>query len=118
MNTLTKDARGFIDGVTEYIRSESHEKSLLPRVQSLFTKVTSQAKKENQAEVQSAVVLTRGEKNEIEQLLARLLGHRVTCQYRHAPAILGGIKITVADWVVDSTLATQLTTIAGSLESL
>ena len=48
-------------------------------------------------------------------LLAGLLGHTVTCHYSINTALIGGIKIQVADWIVDSSLSSQLTNIAHSL---
>ncbi len=118
MKALSKDARGFIEGVASYIRSDQRAKSVVPRVQSLITKVTASAKKEENAEVKSAVPLLSPEKKRVETLLAKLLGHTVTCHYRIDASLIGGIKIQVADWIVDSSLATQVATIAHSITSV
>ena len=118
MKTLSKDARGFIEGVATYVRRDARAKTMLPRVQSLLTKVSSQAKKEQNAQVKSAIALLGPEKKRIEALLAGLLGHAVECHYSIDVSLVGGIKIQVADWIVDSSLTTQVTMIAQSLSSV
>jgi F-type H+-transporting ATPase subunit delta len=118
MKVLSKDARGFIEGVATYIRSDARAKTMIPKVQSLLTKVTADAKKEQSAEIKSALALLPAEKKYIEALLADLLGHAVNCRYSIDATLVGGIKIQVADWVVDSSLTTQLTNIARSIESV
>jgi F-type H+-transporting ATPase subunit delta len=118
MKTLSKDARGFIEEVASFVRSDARAKSAIPRVQSLITKVTASARKEENAQVKSAVVLTPGEKNHVETLLTKLLGHAVTCHYSVDTSIVGGIKIQVADWIVDSSLTSQLTDIAHSITNV
>ena len=118
MKALSKDERGFIEGVASYIRSDARAKSVVPKVQSLITKVTASAKKEENAEVKSAVPLLAPEKKRVEALLTKLLGHTVTCHYRVDGSLIGGIQIQVADWTVDSSLATQVSTIAQSILSV
>lgn len=115
MKTLTKDARGFIEGVTAYIRQDRAGARVLPRVESLFTKVTATAKRERSARVLTAVPLTGAERDTVTKSLEKILGHAVECDFKVSEELLGGIKVQVADWVVDSSLATQLASIAESL---
>ena len=115
MKTLSKDARGFIDSVANYVKHDARVKNVAPRVGALLSKVTAAAKKEEHAQVQSAVTLLPAEKKRVEALLAKLLGHTVMCHYTIDVSLVGGIKIQVSDWVVDSSLTTQLTTIAHSI---
>ena len=115
---LSKDARGFIEGVATYLRSDARAKTMIPRVQSLLTKVTTAAKKEQSAQVKSVVALLEPEKKQVETVLVRLLGHTVECHYSIDKSLVGGIKIQIADWVVDSSLTTQLTNIARSIVSV
>jgi len=118
MKMLSKDARGFIEGVASFVRSDARAKTMIPRVQSLLTKVSAAAKKEQNAVVNSVVTLLPAEKKRIETLLERFLGHEVECHYSIDTSLVGGIKIQVADWVVDSSLTTQLTRIARSIVSV
>lgn len=115
MKTLSKDARGFIDGVTSYIKRDAHGKDVLPRVSALLTRVTTAAKKERVASVATPVAVSESEKSAISRMLERLLGHEVECRWMVDADLLGGIKITVADWVVDTTLASQLTGLTHTL---
>ncbi|SRR5258706_9483285 len=118
MKTLTRDARGFIDGVTKYIQTEGASQSVLPKVQGFFSQVTNQAKKERTAIVTTVVPLTQGEKISLEKVLYGLLGHEVECQYATNNTLLGGMRVQVADWVVDSSLQTQLSAMSTSLKSI
>lgn len=115
MKTLSKDARGFIDGVAQYVSRSKRGKSMLPKMQSLFTKVTAAAKKERVATVTSVVALSESEKSTIKRVLAEILEHDVECHFFQDPDILGGVKIKVADWVVDTSVATQLTNLTHTL---
>ncbi|MCX6792310.1 MAG: F0F1 ATP synthase subunit delta [Candidatus Gottesmanbacteria bacterium] len=118
MKMLSKDARGFIEEVAMYVRSDARAKTVAPRVTSLLTKVTAAAKREQNAQVKSAVALLEPEKKRIEAVLVRLLGHSVECQYSIDESLVGGIKIQVADWIVDSSLTTQVASIARSILSV
>lgn len=115
MKTLSKDARGFIDEVATYVRSDSRAKNVAPRVTNLLTKVTAAARRENNAQVKSAVPLLEPEKKRVETVLGKLLGHSVTCQYGIDTSLIGGIQIQVADWIVDSSLTSQIRDIARSV---
>jgi F-type H+-transporting ATPase subunit delta len=116
MKTLSKDTRGFIDGVVKYIRNDSRGKEIIPRVSALFTKVTSAAKKERIATVTSAVLLTESEKKAVAGTLTGILSHDVECRFSVTPELLGGLRITVADWVVDTSLSGQLMRLTQSLQ--
>ena len=112
---LNKDARGFVDEVVTYIRGDRRSKSSLPKVQMLLGKVTAQAKKEKLARVESSVTLTPDEKKAIQHMLERLIGHEVQLECTVTPDVIGGLRIQVADWIVDTTLTTQLTQLSGLL---
>lgn len=118
MKTLSKDARGFIEEVASFVRSDARATSVAPRVSTLLTKVTASAKREQNAQVKSAIALLEPEKKRIESVLTKLLGHAVECHYSIDESLIGGIQIQVADWIVDSSLATQVATIAHSVTSV
>lgn len=115
MKTLTPDARGFVEGVVTYLRREGKTASALPKVTSFLRKVTSRAKQENEATVESAVVLNRLEKQQLSHVLSAIVGHPMTFRYVINRQVLGGLRVTVVDWVVDTSLAGQLTNLADSL---
>jgi F0F1-type ATP synthase delta subunit len=118
MKTLSKDARGFIDEITTYVRSDARAQTVAPRVTTLLTQVTAAARREQTAQVKSAVTLLGPEKKRIEAVLVRLLGHAVECRYSVDKSLIGGIHIQVADWIVDSSLATQVATIAHAVTAV
>lgn len=87
----------------------------LPEIEILLEKITSGARREKYAIVESSVVCTPQEKKTIQQFLGRLLGHSVILRCRVNPDVLAGVRIQVGDWVVDTTLSYQLTKLAHIL---
>ena len=116
MNTpLTKDARGFVDGVVTYLKSDGRSQAMVPKVAALFGKVTAKAKKERIAKVESSIALTQSEKNDIQRALTGILDHDVELDCVVHPETLGGFRIQVGDWIVDTTLDSQLKLLATVL---
>lgn len=108
MTSLAKDARFFVDGVTKYLRQGGTSDTLLPKVTAVLRKITSSARLQKTAMVESAVALTAKEKMEIGRFLSRLLTHTVTLQCRTNKELIGGLRVVVGDWVVDTSLSTQI----------
>jgi len=113
--SLTKDAKGLVAGVVTFLRGDSRSKTVAPKVERFLGKVTAQARKEKEARVETSVALTDSEKKSIEAMLAKLIGHPVSVTSVITPDVIGGLRIQVADWIVDTTFQTQLTEIADSL---
>lgn len=112
---LTKDARGFVDGVMTYLRSDSKSKTAIPKVQSFLGKITQSARKEKIAKVESTVALSESEKTGMEKALARILGHEVQLDSVVRPDTLAGFRIQVGDWILDMTMKNQLEQMATLL---
>lgn len=108
MTSLTRDARFFVDGVTKYLRGSKDTGSMLPKVTAALHKITSSARAEKTAKVESTVPLGPKEKSEIRMFLARLLDHEVTIECSIRKELVGGLRIAVGDWVVDTSIATQI----------
>jgi F0F1-type ATP synthase delta subunit len=116
MNTnLTKDARALSDGVMKYLRRDGKNTSSVPKVQRLLTRVTAQARKEKVAFVETGIALNNIEKKSLETMLAKMLDHEISVENTVNPEVVGGMKIQVGDWVVDTTLASQLQELAVNL---
>jgi ATP synthase F1 delta subunit len=113
--SMNKDANEFVDGVVSYLKKDRHSKTALPRVQAFLGKVTAAAKKQKVAHVESALILTEAEKDAIERALIRHLGHEVQLECVVSPNLLGGLKIQIGDWVVDTSLKSQLDQMATIL---
>lgn len=112
---LTKDARALTDGVVTYLRRRGGNDSVVPKVQRLLIRVSEQAKKEKRAIVQTGVPLNASEKSSLEAILFRLLGHEVVVENTVHPDVVGGLRIQVADWVVDTTIKNQLNELIAKL---
>lgn len=108
MGSLSNDAKGFVDGVSLYLNSEKKRSDILPRVTALFRKVTSQTHKTESAHVQSATTLTPQERQKIERYIHTLINHTITTRYSVDRKLIGGMKIIVSDWIVDTSLLSQL----------
>lgn len=109
MSILAKDARYFVDGVTKYLRQDAlSNQSLLPKVTAALHKITASARREKTALVESVVPLTTKEKGDIGRMLSRLLTHTVTIECKTNKELLGGFRMVVGDWVVDTSLRSQI----------
>lgn len=112
---LTKDARGLVSEVVAYLKKDTRVTSVAPRMQTLLTKVSSQAKREKTAHVQTSVAMTELEKKKISSVLEEMVGHEMELVNEVNAQIIGGLHIQVGDWVVDTTLSGQLTDMARRL---
>lgn len=66
--------------------------------------------------VTSAIELTNTEKKDIETMLTTMTGQKdITLEYSVDPDVLGGLRIEISDWVLDTTVANQLTKLSNQL---
>ncbi|MEK7592497.1 MAG: ATP synthase F1 subunit delta [Patescibacteria group bacterium] len=105
---LSKDAKGFVDGVVGYLSNDRRSQDSVPKVSELFRKVTAKALKEKTANVETAIVFSASQLALLSQALETLTGHTVELNVRVDPALIAGFRITVGDWVVDTSLSGQL----------
>lgn len=108
MKTMSKDARGFVQGVVDYLRKEGSGSHSVPKVQSLLYKVTETAKRQKQAVVESPVKLTLVEQSALSRALSRIMGHEVGLECKINTTLIAGIRIQMADWIVDTSFQSQL----------
>lgn len=113
---LTKDARGFVDGVVDFLRRDGKSKSSVPKVEAFLGKVTAQARKEKMARVVSAVILTDTEQSALSETLKTVLGHEVTLECTVDATLIAGLYIQVGDWIVNTSLKSQLEEMATQLK--
>jgi len=114
MDTLQKDARGFVEGVVRYL-SAGKTGAHVPKVRSFLLRMTASAKKQREAHVESSIALTVIEKQEFRQFLTLLTNHPVQLHFSVNPGHIAGFLIRVGDWVVDTTLSGQIDDLAQSL---
>ncbi len=108
MAKLTKHAQGFIKGVVSYIQQGRETAQTVPQLRKLLSKVSKDAEDDITAHVHSAVALTSEEKIQIQKTLTKISGHEITVISSVAPSVLGGLKIQIRDWVVDTTFLKTL----------
>ncbi len=113
--SLTKDARELADGVVMYLRRETKDKSVVPKVAALLTKVTARARKANVARVESSVQLLPAEQKTLARVLAKLIGHDVAIEMSVKPELIAGMRMTVGDFIVDTSFSTYLDQMAKTL---
>ncbi len=108
MKSVSKDARGFVDGVISHLKRGGKANDVSPKVESLLRKMSASAKHEHQAKVESAVKLTLGETQSIARALSRIAGHEVSLTSVVNPSLIGGLRVIMADWVMDSSIRNEL----------
>lgn len=108
MKSNSKDARGFVEGVITHLKQSDKGREVSSKVETLLLKMTNNAKREHRAHVESAVKLTEAESQAIVRMLSRLAGHEVSLTNTVEPSLIGGIRVTMGDWVVDSSLRNEL----------
>lgn len=108
MAKLTKHAQGFIKSVVSYIQKGRETNQTVPQLRKLLSKVSKDAEDDMTARVYSAVPLTKEEKSQIQKTLTRISGREITVVSTVAESVLGGIKIQIRDWVVDTTFLKTL----------
>lgn len=113
MKALNKDTRGFVSGILEYLRHEGEGMRTVPKVSTLLHKVTNNAKKERQAVVWSAVPLNHSEQQAIAHALSHIIGHEVSLDCRINTDLIAGLRIQMADWVVDTSFRDQIAQMAS-----
>jgi len=68
------------------------------------------------ATITSAVALTNEEKKNISTILSQLIGREVTLSVHLNERLLGGMKIEVEDWSIDTSIHRQLLELATKLK--
>lgn len=117
MKSLTNDARGFVEGVVTQLKKTGKASAMTPKVETLLMRMTSSARKERHAIVETAVKLTSDEARLIERILSKVSGHSVLLEMRIDPDLIAGIRIQMADWVMDTSMKSELSLMATMLQS-
>jgi F-type H+-transporting ATPase subunit delta len=115
MKSLNKDAREFVDGVVKFVKTDANSTTIGSKVAKALSKVTSDNDGTHTAMVESAVAITSDEKSALIKTLKDLFGDDISIQTQVKPDILGGIRITVGDWIYDATLSNHLKQIQSNL---
>ncbi|STR44857.1 F0F1 ATP synthase subunit delta [Iodobacter fluviatilis] len=106
------EVQNFIDAVLENRRF-----TVLPAVAELFEEYKAADAGEVEARIESAFALTDSQVAELSATLSQQLHRKVTAQVSVNPELIGGVKVTVGDLVVDASVRGKLTALASSLKS-
>lgn len=113
MKSVSHDAKGFVEGVINHIKKSGKSRDVSSKVTTLLRKMTASAKAEHQARVEAAVKLTQGQTQSIARILSGIAGHEISLTSTVNPDLIGGIRITMADWVMESSLRSELNDMAS-----
>lgn len=115
MSNLQHDARGFVNGIVDYLKTDGKRRGALPKVQSLLLKVSDRASRETKAIVKSVVPLTQDEKEILQRVLEKHMNHPITIVAELDDTLIGGLRIEIADFIIDTSYNAQLEKMADSL---
>jgi F0F1-type ATP synthase delta subunit len=116
MKTLTKDARGFVDGVMKYIKSDGKSPTASTKVRAMLSRVSEIDKNENKAVVETVIALDTKEQTLFARAVEKMAGHPMDIVWVVHPALLGGFRLTIGDYIMDDSLLNQLNQIQTILQ--
>jgi F-type H+-transporting ATPase subunit delta len=89
--------------------------SILSLVAEEYVRFAEAAKNMITVAVESAVAMTPGETMRLQQALQQLTGKHITLQVQIAPALLAGLRVRIADTMLDGSAAGRLEALRGIL---
>jgi F-type H+-transporting ATPase subunit delta len=108
MKSLTKDARGFVDNFVTYVKTDGKSAKASQQIKSALNKIAADDKKRNLAVVETTIDLTNEEKKQLEKIIEENVQKEVTFEYHINLDLVGGMRVTVGDWIMNTSLSTQL----------
>ncbi len=108
----SKIVRNFLFVVVDHQRSH-----VLPETIAAFQEVIRQRQGITEAQISSAVELTKAQQAEMARTLERLTGRRVEAKFSLEPRLLGGAVVRVGDTIYDGSLRNRLNELRARLAS-
>lgn len=115
MKALPSDAKKFVKGIVDHLDKRKTDGQTHKKIKILLEKVSDTAVQDTVAKVTTAVPLTEGEKALIAAYLSRKMQHPVTLSCLVDPDIIAGMRIEIADYIIDTGYKGKLTSIASML---
>ncbi len=115
MADITKDARGFVSGIVQYLSGDKKISGQVPKIRKLLSKVTAENGRNVEAHVVTAVTLKSEEKQKLTEVLGKLVGHPVALVCSVDQSIIAGMRIKIGDWIVDTSYVHQINQLAHVL---
>jgi len=97
------------------ILSENHRLVIIPEIYSIFKMLVLEDQKRVDAVLESAYDLTRAEQEEFEKILSNKFGKKISVQVKVNPELIAGVKITINDKVIDSSIKGRLANLTTQL---
>lgn len=96
---------------------EADRITLLPQIRAEFLQLKDEADGVAKAQIDSAFPLSDAQIAEITGALEKRFGRRIDATVNVDPTLIGGVRITVGDTVVDATVQAQLQAMAQQLRA-
>jgi len=115
MKTKAQEAKGFVQEVVNELKKSQTEP--VAKVESLLFKISEHATHEHEATVESAVALSPSELEKITAVLTHVAGVSLKVVNEVDPTLIGGLRIRMADLVIDTSIRYQLQAMIGIINS-
>ncbi len=115
---LFSDAAGGLTGPLENfvkLLAENGRLSTLPEIATLFEALKNAANATLAARVETAFALSAAEQAEIKALLEKKYGQTVTLTTEEAKGLIGGVRISIGDEVIDASVSGKLAKMTSAL---
>lgn len=109
---LTAGAENFVR-----VLAENRRLALLPFIRGQFEVLKDEREGVVEAEIVSALPLEAKQLEELSAAIARRTGKRVKSKVSVDKDLIGGVKVTIGDKVIDASVRAQLAAMAGALTS-
>lgn len=96
---------------------ENRRFATLPAVSALFEQLKAADEGVAQAHIESAFAMTDAQLAELTATLTQQLNRKISADVSVNPELIGGVKITIGDLVIDASVSGKLTVLATSLKS-
>ncbi len=87
----------------------------LDEIYHIFRELILEDQKRGDAIIESAYAMSQSEKQDFEQILSKKFGKEITAKVIVNPELIGGIKVTVNDKVIDGSVKGRLNTLSTQL---
>lgn len=96
---------------------ENRRFAALPAVSTLFEQLKAADEGEAKAHIESAFAMTDAQLAELTATLTQQLKRKISADVSVNPELIGGVKVTIGDLVIDASVSGKLTALATSLKS-
>lgn len=98
-----------------FVVSDNQRTHLLPQISETFEHVLMQREGVAEAEVLSAVELSKNQKSALLSTLERLTGKKVQAKYTLEPSLLAGAVVRIGDTIYDGSVKNRLNVLRAQL---